>query len=394
MAFHIMKNTSFLEHIPERYRAYAAVESTRGTILQKLFGSGADSVRVVPSEGAEHLLLRVVVPAWKGGKGDAWDRLQQCYEKVLRTAADRKCDAIVLPLLAAEHPEFPASIDYKIAVETIRLFQETNRMDVFLVVLREHTASGASLDRKVKSFLEANFLFQEPRWSSRPFESTENRFDTFAPPPMASVGEPSPMGMDASADFDLDWEEIEEALSLGKQAPSCQESLRIEEDEDDWIEEEENLLPMPMGRSMKKAAPAPKSSRKARTSERSFGRRPDIPGLDRLDAGFSETLLSLIDKTGKKDSEIYNKANVSRQHFSKIRNNPDYKPTKATALAFAIALELNLAQTEDLIGRAGYKLTRSSTFDVIIMYFIQEGHYNMFDINETLYEYDQSLLGA
>jgi len=113
-----------------------------------------------------------------------------------------------------------------------------------------------------------------------------------------------------------------------------------------------------------------------------------------VDAGFSETLLKLIDKSGKKDSEIYNKANVSRQHFSKIRNNPDYKPTKATAIAFAIALELNMEQTQDLIGRAGYALTSSSKFDMIIMYFIQNRNYNMFDINEMLYAFDQSLLGC
>ena len=113
-----------------------------------------------------------------------------------------------------------------------------------------------------------------------------------------------------------------------------------------------------------------------------------------LDAGFSETLLTIIDRTGKKDSEIYNKANVSRQHFSKIRNNPEYKPTKPTAIALAIALELDMDETLDLIGRAGYTLTRSRKFDVIIMHFIQKRNYNLFEINEMLYEYDQSLLGT
>ena len=120
--------------------------------------------------------------------------------------------------------------------------------------------------------------------------------------------------------------------------------------------------------------------------------------LDRMifqaDAGFSETLLELIDKTGKKDSEIYSRANVSRQHFSKIRNNPGYKPTKATAIAFAIALELDMAQTRDLIGRAGYALTRSSVFDLIIMYFIENKNYDLYEINEALYEFDQNLLGV
>ena len=113
-----------------------------------------------------------------------------------------------------------------------------------------------------------------------------------------------------------------------------------------------------------------------------------------VDAGFSETLLKHIDRSGKKDSEIYTRANVSRQHFSKIRNNPDYRPTKATALAFAIALELDLEQTGDLIGRAGYALTGSSKFDVIIRYFIEQGIYDLFEINAALFEFDQNLLGA
>ena len=116
--------------------------------------------------------------------------------------------------------------------------------------------------------------------------------------------------------------------------------------------------------------------------------------LEKADAGFSETLLKLIDKSGKKDSEIYKKANLSKQHFSKIRNNPDYKPTKATAIALALALELNLEQTKDLIGRAGYALTNSSKFDLIIRYFIEQGNYNVVQINIALYEFDQSLLGS
>ena len=116
--------------------------------------------------------------------------------------------------------------------------------------------------------------------------------------------------------------------------------------------------------------------------------------LDELDAGFSETLLKFIDRTGKKDSEIYKKANVDRKLFSKIRNNPDYKPSKATAIAFAIALELDLEETKDFIARAGFALSRSSKFDVIIEYFIKQKNYDVFAINEALFAFDQSLLGA
>lgn len=119
---------------------------------------------------------------------------------------------------------------------------------------------------------------------------------------------------------------------------------------------------------------------------------PDF--LEQADTGFSETLLKLIDQAGYKDSFVYKKAHVSKQHFSKIRNNPNYKPTKETAIAFALALELDVAQTNDLIGRAGYTLSNSSKFDLIIRYFIEQKKFNIVEIDCTLFEFDQPLLGS
>lgn len=114
--------------------------------------------------------------------------------------------------------------------------------------------------------------------------------------------------------------------------------------------------------------------------------------LEQQDAGFTETLLKRIDASGKKDAEVYKKAGLTRQHFSKIRNNPYYTPTKPTAIALALALELDLADTQDLIGRAGYALTASSKFDLIIQFFIEQKDYNLTEINMALYEFDQPLL--
>lgn len=112
------------------------------------------------------------------------------------------------------------------------------------------------------------------------------------------------------------------------------------------------------------------------------------------DAGFTETLLALIKQKGLKNTTVYKKANISKQHFSKLINDPDAKPSKQTAIALALALELDMDGTKDLIGRAGYALTNSSTFDLIIRYFIEHKQFNVIEINIALYEFDQNLLGS
>ncbi|MBR5981454.1 MAG: hypothetical protein IK035_05545 [Firmicutes bacterium] len=116
--------------------------------------------------------------------------------------------------------------------------------------------------------------------------------------------------------------------------------------------------------------------------------------LRKTDAGFSETLLKLIDETGEKDSDVYKRARVDRKLFSKIRSNPDYRPSKTTALAFALALHLDLGETNELIGRAGYVLSHSSRADLIAEYFITNGNYDIDALNEVLFAYDLPLIGG
>ena len=114
--------------------------------------------------------------------------------------------------------------------------------------------------------------------------------------------------------------------------------------------------------------------------------------LDQLDEPFSTTLLELIDRKGMSDVQVYKRANMSRQLFSRIRSDADYRPAKKTVLALAIALKLSLEETRSLLERAGFAFSHANKRDVIVEYFIRNGDYDLFAVNEALYEFDQPLL--
>ena len=289
-------------------------------------------------------VIHTVGPVWQGGGHGEREKLVSCYRKSLALAKEHGCETVAFPLISAGSYGYPKEQALRVAADTIGDFLAENEMRVYIVVFDKTAFKiGSELFSDIAEYIDDNYV------------------EAFA---------------DARRERMRRWEQTA--------------SLPI--DEYDTTEETPTLCDY--GNTDASFAAVcdyglPPFAAQAKSAEPDLG---DM--LKELDAGFSETLLKLIDRTGKKDSEIYKKANVDRKLFSKIRNNPDYKPSKTTALAFAIALELDLEETKDLISRAGYALTHSSKFDVIIEYFIKRGQYNIFVINEALFTFDQNLLGA
>ena len=298
-------------------------------------------------------VIHAVGPVWLDGSHKEEQLLRACYQKSLKLAKQYRCQSVAFPLMSAGNHGFPKPLALQIAMNAISEFLMENEMQVYLVVFsRDAFQLSEKLFQGVSSYIDENYIL-------------EKNLQQYGLGDKCAV------------------RGIQQELIL-------REQMRRLQAEETACFDAAPCAPM--------AAQPEARPKKAAGKSFSLPFSKAKPSLAELlaetDAGFSETLLKLIDRTGKKDSEIYTKANLSRQHFSKIRNNPGYQPTKPTAIALALALELDLEQTRDLIGRAGYALTNSSKFDVIIMYFIREKNYNLFDINAALFEFDQSLLGG
>ena len=281
-------------------------------------------------------VIHTVGPVWLDGNHDEEMLLRSCYENSLKLAVQNGCQSVAFPLIATGNYGFPKDRALQIAISSFSSFLLENEMQIYLVVYdRTSFKLSEKLFQSVASYIDEYYV-----------DSHDFTYGTL--------------------------DENRRRIRRRRELEICECTEALEE--------------VPMVGAVEKLQPcAPAATSKAMSLE-------DM--LKQADAGFTETLLNLIDKTGKKDSEIYKKANISKQHFSKIRNNPNYKPTKPTAIALAIALELNLEETKDFIGRAGYALTNSSKFDLIIRFFIEQRNFNIVEINIALYEFDQVLLGA
>ena len=302
---------------------------------------------VTPGFGlAAKYVIHVSSPWWKNGESGEEALLRQCYDRALALAAERACASVAFPLLAAGTYGFPRDRTLRIAEAAFRDFLADHEMMIWLVVFdRKSFQVSEALFRAVESYLDETYVEEQ---LEKEYSDSGPRRRLFHH--LNRRQERESLSEDAS--------------SVPMEAPSVYGSA---------------LSQSP-------------------TAGRVSGKKPTKKDLEeqlrKLDRGFSETLLALIDASGKKDSEVYKRANIDRKLFSKIKNKPEYRPSKPTVLAFAFALRLDLDQAKDLLVKAGYALSHSNRFDVIVEYFLLRREYDLFQVNEVLFAFDQPLIGA
>ena len=276
-------------------------------------------------------VIHTVGPVWHGGENGEEAVLRACYREALQLAKKRRCQSIAFPLIAAESFGYPKELALHVATDEISRFLQDNDMQVTLAVFGEESfTAGKKLFADIAAFIDQTYVDEHRFVQSARLRFYDGAvFESVNTPPPKAVSVPAP-----------------------------------------------DAAPRPL--------PTVRSPLKYLSLE-------DM--LKQMDESFSQMLLRKIDERGMTDAQCYKKANIDRKLFSKIRNDKLYKPSKPTALAFAVALELSFEETEELLKKAGFALSHSSMFDVILEYFIRSGNYNIFEINEVLFYYDQVLLG-
>ncbi len=285
-------------------------------------------------------VIHTVGPKWKGGKNGEKDLLENCYKNSLALAKENHCESVAFPLISSGVYGYPMNEAFKVAVDTIAEFLMHNDMLVYIVVYNKNAfATSSKLFTDIAQYIDDNYVAEHSPYDSRRY----NNSDESMPLPMTRF---------------LPDDDLQESAVL---EPVCEQSEDTFDSITNFFKSDDSLENV----------------------------------IDKtIDESFSEMLLRLIDERGMKDSDCYKKANIDKRLFSKIRSNKDYKPSKSTVLAFCIALELPLYQTNEMLMKAGFALSHSNKFDIIVEYFIKQNNYNIFEINEALFAFDQSLLGS
>ena len=307
-------------------------------------------------------IFHTVGPIWQGGDYGEKETVRKCYQNCLNKAAELELESIAFPLLATGTYGFPKPDALLIATSVFGSFLADHEMDITLVVFdSESFALSDKIFAGVDRFIDENYVEEkiEEEYGEAVME------DRMEMPSFDACEE-------ESADFHSERRSRKERLR--------NERLRNERRGLFATGRNAMMVEPPAAMSISEACAAPKRS------------LDDV--VKNIGETWQESLLRLITEKGYSDTEVYKRANVDRKLFSKIRSNKNYQPKKNTAVAFALALRLNLDETRDFLRRAGYAFSPSSIFDLIIEYSIDHGIYDLMLINGALFDHDQPQLGA
>ena len=324
-------------------------------------------------------VIHTVGPEWMGGGHGEAQLLRSCYENALRIAAEQGFASVAFPLISAGAYGYPKTQALRIAVDSIGAFLLQHDMDVYLTVYdADSFALSGKLFADIQAYIDDNYVDEAEQLYGRRRSAAGSRLkDTLIGmlPKRTELPEQKQHRAERNTAPASDGgEDIDVLLDL----------LRSDS------------APAPFENAAGSAPPPPVFASAAPSIAFDELLLPDSleDALAQADETFSQMLLRKIDACGMTDAECYKKANIDRKLFSKIRKDPLYRPAKSTALAFAIALQLPLEETEQLLKKAGFALSNASKFDIIVRFFIERGNYNIFEINEALFAFDQSLLGG
>lgn len=287
-------------------------------------------------------VIHTVGPIWQGGVCNERALLESCYKKSLDLAKAHGVETIAFPLISSGAYGYPKDKALSVAVQTISEFLFHNEMTVYIAVFDKKSFEiGKTLYENVLEYIDDNYVDEtaiEPR--SR---CVDNDYDCKSVPIFDEIGSlPAP---DAFEEKSYSVKQCKsKRIAINKLSTNADSSLDVL--------------------------------------------------LKQLSDNFAVSLLKLIDEKGYTDVECYKKANVSKQTWYKIMNDKNYKPSKNTVLCFAIALKLSFEETQTLLATVGFTLSKSNKFDLIIEYFLINGEYDIFLINETLFKFDQPCLGV
>lgn len=328
-------------------------------------------------------IIHTVGPAWRGGAFGERETVAACYRNSLFLANALGCESVAFPLIATGTYGFPKDEALRIAINEISKFLLENEMEVMLVVYdKESFRVSGKLFSEIREFIGDS----EATYDASPHQSNRRSRILFSGAPFQSRRAEKRAEREEAAritepDLLEDLCDYEASPMFGEEAyPDAAGSMPMEPLGDATGAFPCEPIEAPVLKSYAPSFPSVGQSLDER--------------LIHLDKTFQEYLFMLIDRKGLTDPEVYKKANIDRKHFSKIRSNVDYMPSKRTALALALALELNVDETKDLLARAGLALSPSIISDRIIEYCIETENYDIYDINCILFEYDQPLLGA